>query len=417
MTKCSMSVLNRPVRMGIIFDQQMHFGGGYQQAINTVAFVNKISRDIVETYFFTTKRENVLVLKEYGIDAIYIPLNLFGKINVFLRSRIFSVDVQFLMLWKKMFPYNAFEKSLIRYGIDLVYFISPTSMANNLEVINYMTTVWDLSHRDELEFPEVRENRIFESRERHYRSILPKAVAVFVDSPLGKLNAVKRYGVDEERIYVFSFLPAAGVQEAANTNSTESVNIREKYLLDVPYVYYPAQFWAHKNHIYLLQGLRILEDEYGVKVGAIFSGGDKGNLSYIKSVVNTLRLSDRVRFAGFVANAEVPQLYQQSIALVMPTYFGPTNLPPLEAFQLGVPVLYPDKIGLRDQIGDAALLMDLNDPLTMATHLHDLLSNNELCDEMIRRGRKRLTDLSDKYMNRVLEKILKDFQKKRVCWG
>ena len=30
----------------------------------------------------------------------------------------------------------------------------------------------------------------------------------------------------------------------------------------------------------------------------------------------------------------------------MPT-FGPTNIPPLEAFELGTPVLYPDLKGLR----------------------------------------------------------------------
>ena len=55
-------------------------------------------------------------------------------------------------------------------------------------------------------------------------------------------------------------------------------------------------------------------------------------------------------------------LYKESIALVMPSYFGPTNIPPLEAFNLGVPVLYSDLPGLKDQVGDAALLLDLNKP-------------------------------------------------------
>ena len=55
---------------------------------------------------------------------------------------------------------------------------------------------------------------------------------------------------------------------------------------------------------------------------------------------------------------------------MMPTYFGPTNLPPLEAFAHSVPVLYPDKPGLRDvevkrarmQSGDVvATLVEITD--------------------------------------------------------
>ena len=73
-------------------------------------------------------------------------------------------------------------------------------------------------------------------------------------------------------------------------------------------------------------------------------------------------LEDQVRFTGFVSNEEINYLYSQSLALVMPTYFGPTNIPPLEAFKLNVPVLYSDLPGLRDQVNDAALLLNLNDP-------------------------------------------------------
>ncbi|RTY33556.1 glycosyltransferase family 1 protein [Chlorobium phaeovibrioides] len=395
----------------------MHAGGGYQQALNAANLVKRLSRDVVEPYFVTSEEDNIAVLKELGIDAVCIPLGAWQKVFMAFRRRLFSANTRGLLLWKKVVPYNSFERGLVLLGIDLMYFISPTGRARSLEVTNYMTTLWDLCHRDDLEFPEVRENRIFEGREKHYRSILPKAVAVFVDSPLGKLNAVRRYGVDEERIHVLPFSPAPAVQDASGREVAVSVNIREKYSLAVPYVYYPAQFWSHKNHVYLLEGLRVLEDEYGIKVGAIFSGGDQGNLSYVKSVVERLGLEDRVRFAGFVDNDEVPILYQQSVALVMPTYFGPTNLPPLEAFSLGVPVLYPDKAGLRDQVGDGALLMDLGDPRSMARHLKELVSRPELREEMARRGKDRLKAFSDEERVQVLEGVLRDFQRRMVCWS
>lgn len=406
----------RPVRLGVYFGQQLHAGGGFQQSVNAAMLVKKLSQDIVEPYFFTSELGNVEVLKGFGIDAIHIPLGTLQKIEMMFRARVLSSHTKFLLLWKKILIYNAFEKHLVRYGIDLLYFISPAEMARRLEVTNYMTTVWDLCQRDDVEFPEVRENRIFEGREKYYHSILPKAVAVFVDSPLGKVNVVRRYGVDEERVHVLPFAPALGVQVATGKEASVALNMREKYSLDVPYVYYPAQFWSHKNHVYLLEGLRALEDRYGIRLGAIFSGGDKGNLSYVQNAVERLGLDVRVRFAGFVPNDEVPILYQQALALVMPTYFGPTNLPPLEAFSLGVPVLYPDKNGLRDQVGDAALLMDLDDPQSMADHLNNLITKPELQEEMIRRGYKRLNEYSDEARVKVLESVLRDFQRRRICW-
>ena len=76
-----------------------------------------------------------------------------------------------------------------------------------------------------------------------------------------------------------------------------------------------------------MEGLKRLEELHGHKLGAVFSGGDKGNLEFVKKKAEELGLSDRVRFAGFVPEDQMPYLYRQSVALVMPTYFGPTNLP------------------------------------------------------------------------------------------
>ena len=65
-------------------------------------------------------------------------------------------------------------------------------------------------------------------------------------------------------------------------------------------------------------------------------------------------LENQVRFAGFVSSEEINLLYSQAFALVMPTYFGPTNMPPLEAFKFKIPVLYSNIKGLKEQVEDAA---------------------------------------------------------------
>ena len=100
----------------------------------------------------------------------------------------------------------------------------------------------------------------------------------------------------------------------------------------------------------------------------------------------------------------------------MPTYFGPTNLPPLEAFSLGVPVLYSDLIGLKDQVGDAALLLDLDDPGSLAQNLKNLISESSLKHFLIGKGYMLLNDNINIDRTVVLQKIIKRFKSRRDTW-
>lgn len=401
------------VQVAIIFDQVLSAGGGYQQALNIAILVKKSKiNKCYSPNFFTIYAENVSILSNYGIDAKLIKISRFGRSCLKIRSLIHSNF--FLKYIQKYIGLNKFEKPLINESIDLVYFLSPSSWSNYLERLNYIITVWDLCHRDALEFPEVYENRIFEERDGNFNRSLIRAVAIIVDSELGKENVIRRYRVDASRIKVLPFSPAISIQ---NVEKNENFNVRSKYKILDDYIFYPAQFWAHKNHAYILQGIKVLEDEYNIDMEVVFSGGDAGNLDYIKSLTHELGLTSRVHFLGFISNTDMMSLYKDSVALVMPTYFGPTNIPPLEAFTLGVPVLYSDLPGLRDQVGNSALLMDLNDPGSMSKHIYNLINDLELRSELINSGKRKMNEISNKNAhNEILESICSNFRTRLRCW-
>jgi glycosyltransferase involved in cell wall biosynthesis len=405
--------LLRPLRMAVLFDQRVSAGGGFQQSVNAALLVSQLPPDLVRPVFLTTLESNLAELKAHGIEATYLNISRFDRFLLRLRH---LVKTNALYHWIKKFQrLNALDRQLSELNIDLVYFLSSSMLGHYLERTNYITTVWDLCHLDAPEFPEVRDDFQFEIRETLYSGLLRKSVAILVDSAPGQANAARRYGVDMERIHIMPFAPAPGVN--AVRTDTAQIDIRGKYDLACPYVYYPAQFWAHKNHTYLLLGLRRLEELHGHAIGAIFSGGDMGNLAHIKQQAETLGLSERVRFAGYVPGNEIPVLYQQALALVMPTYFGPTNLPPLEAFLLGVPVLYPDLPGLRDQVGGAALLIDLKVPDSLAHQLARLLDSPGLRNQLIDAGKVQLDLHSDEARIETWKKILQEFRLRRICWA
>lgn len=403
----------KSIRIGVIFDQRIGIGGGYYQALNSALLMLEIPKELAEPIFFTMNKENISVLKNHGIDAEEIQLSFIEKLKDKLRQKILNKYIYKIL--KKVEKYSSFEKRLIKHKVDLVYFLSPTDLPQKLEKLNYITTLWDLCHRDDPEFPEVRQDKEFERRDENYKKILPKATAILVDSDLSKQNVLNRYGIDFERVHIIPFQPSRIILDKKKLNDNQKINIHKKFNVE-SYIFYPAQFWPHKNHIYLLNGLHLLDKNYGIKVAAIFSGNDRGNKKYVENYAHKLNLMDRIRFIGYASDEEMLELYQQSIALVMPSYFGPTNLPPLEAFKLGVPVLYPNKKGLRDQVGDAALLMDLNDPFTMTQHLKNIIEKKELREKLINHGYERLRYFDNYDRIGILKNIIQNFSFKRITW-
>lgn len=402
------------IKLAVILDQKMISGGGFQQSLNAILLANELQKNYADIVFFTTIKENINVLSKQGITFKYINISLINKFFSYIKSNFFHPRIlKFLNLINK---YSKFEKVMIYNDIDLIYFTSPSSLAKELDKLNYILTVWDLNYLYNNEFPEFRENKITDNIHQFYQFTIKKAIAVIVDSEISRDDIANNYLINKNRIHIIPFEPGQNIQDYLLKNFPNQIDIKKKYNIKFPYIFYPAQFWPHKNHAYILRGIKVLEDKFNIKISAIFAGSDQGNINFLKDQVQKLKLEDQIHFIGFADSEEIPIIYKQSIALVMPTFFGPTNIPPLEAFDLGVPVLYSDIVGLKDQVGEAALLMDLKNPETMAVHLKNIINNNSFRETIIKKGYERSSYLKKTNKKKILNTILEDYKIKSLCW-
>jgi glycosyltransferase involved in cell wall biosynthesis len=72
----------------------------------------------------------------------------------------------------------------------------------------------------------------------------------------------------------------------------------------------------------------------------------------------------------------------------MPTFFGPTNIPQLEAFAMGCPVATSRIYGIPEQVGDAALLFDPHSVDEIHECMVQLWTDDLLCETLAERGRR-----------------------------
>jgi glycosyltransferase involved in cell wall biosynthesis len=135
----------------------------------------------------------------------------------------------------------------------------------------------------------------------------------------------------------------------------------------------------------LLKALRILTAR-GKKVNLVLSGKRDREYKNLNRYITDFNLSNQVFFPGYITDSEIVSYYKNALALVMPTFFGPTNIPPIEAIILGCPPIVSNIYGMQSQLGNAALYFNPNDPVELADRIESILEDNELRKTLLRNG-------------------------------
>jgi glycosyltransferase involved in cell wall biosynthesis len=185
--------------------------------------------------------------------------------------------------------------------------------------------------------------------------------------------------------------------------------VQKKYQLPEHYLFYPAQFWPHKNHAIIIQALEQLKRAHGLEIPIVFCGShtEKIREGYFRLVMNMVQycgVAEQVYYLGYVPDKDMAGLYAGAKTLVMPTFFGPANIPYLEAWALGCPVLTSNIRGIREQIGNAGILVDPCSVKAVADGIHHLWLDEDLCRVLVERGRKKVLSFTfNDYCQRLIE--------------
>jgi glycosyltransferase involved in cell wall biosynthesis len=243
------------------------------------------------------------------------------------------------------------------------------------------------------------------------------ADVVLTMSPSTAGEIAERYGVDPERIVV---TPPAVDDEVATAPDVPDAELAK---LGVPerFLFYPARFYLHKNHIALFEALALLSDDPELgDIPVVLTGEDMP--PDIASEVRRLGVERQVRALGRIDRRLVLALHRRAEALVFPSRFEGFGIPLVEAMLADTPVLASSQPVAREVVGEAGLIVDESDPASIAAGIRRILTDDDLRARLRELGPAQASNFTLEKANDTLIRTLSSLAEKErrsdaaVCW-
>lgn len=240
-----------------------------------------------------------------------------------------------------------------------------------------IVTIYDLSF---IHYPER-----FPSWQRRYltgqtRRSCQQAKRIIAISEAGRQDIHRHFDAPLERIDVVH----PGVDDHFRPLEQKEIDaFRRAQELPDSFLLHVGTLQPRKNIPLLIEALAQLEED---ETALVLVGGKGWLYDDIFARVRRLDLEKRVRFAGYVADAELPLWYNAAAALVFPSVYEGFGLPVVQAMACGTPVIAANTSSIPEAAGDAALLFASDDITALVNHMSTVINNSEIRAKLGQQG-------------------------------
>jgi glycosyltransferase involved in cell wall biosynthesis len=229
----------------------------------------------------------------------------------------------------------------------------------------------------------------------YYRHFFPKfarkAIRIATVSEFSKLDIIKLYGISPQKIDVVY----DGANELYKPLSPEIISaIRRKYASGFPYFIFIGSLHPRKNLVNLFRAFDIFRKDHPGVVKLLIVGARKWWTKEIGNAFRGMQFASDVVFSGRLNAEELAQVLGASLALTYVSYFEGFGIPIVEAFRCGVPVITSNVTSMPEVAGEAALLVDPFQAVSIAGAMKQLVEDTNLRNDLIRKGMDRKNEFT-----------------------
>lgn len=219
------------------------------------------------------------------------------------------------------------------------------------------TLAWiaDFQHR---QLPQMFSTANRLKRDFGYAALSRCATGLMVSSEDARRDCERFFPASVGRVSVLPFC----VTPPDPARQLDPQEVRRQHDLPERFFYMPNQLWRHKNHLIVIEALRLLKQR-GESVVVVCTGkaADSRNPEHparVLALVKQYGLENEFRFLGLVPYEHVMPLARAALALINPSLFEGWSTTVEEAKGLGVPLLLSDIALHREQAGALAQYFD-----------------------------------------------------------
>ncbi|MDP3699512.1 MAG: glycosyltransferase family 1 protein [Hylemonella sp.] len=228
------------------------------------------------------------------------------------------------------------------------------------------------------------------------------ATAVICESEYVKSDILRIFDLPNEKVVVMAAPPLR--QALDDVGLAELEKVRSRLGLSDRFVFYPAQFWPHKNHLRLIDAFKKVAAEVP-DLKLVLTGKERDEYDVAMRAIKEAGLEKNIQHLGYIEQADLQAIYYLAEALVMPSLFESVSIPIYEAFQAGTPVVASGVLSIPEQVGEAGLLFDPYSSASIAEGILKIVKNPELAKILGKLGRDKMALMTPKHYCGQLQKL------------
>ena len=351
--------VHKRLRIGLIFTGSIDWVGGIYYIHNIIRSLRELSEE---------KKPYLLIIPDWTTPDEYVSTLDYPFADIFGLHEHTLLVRAYNRIYKAITSKNRFYDWMTK-KYDLQWLYPFHDFRPEMDSVNDKKISWIYDFQHKL-LPELFTREELARREKEFTLITGKSRRIVVSSNDSMHHLKRFYPNTKASIVVLQFV------SVINRDSITPFSIlKDRFQITGPYFIVSNQFWQHKNHLVVLEALKLMRQK-GKQITILFTGkeSDHRNPGYFKmlmSFVDKNSLGSMTQFLGFISREDQLGLMLHSRAVIQPSKFEGWGTVVEDAKTLQRPVILSDIPVHREQMLDRGYFFPPDDPESLA----DLLSN------------------------------------------
>jgi len=251
-------------------------------------------------------------------------------------------------------------------GIDIIYPLQETP--REPLPVPWIGWIPDFQHK---RLPECFSPSDIAERDARFQSLIRHSRHLVVSSQDALNDLHEFYQVPPDKVSVYPFCIQPRIPSETETARTAPGDPTDASALPRKFLYFPSQFWKHKNHFCLLRAMALLRKQGLNDVHLVLTG--KANdyrfpqhADEIRAFITAHGLEHHVHERGFLPRNQQVVLLRNAAAIVQPSLFEGWSMLVEECRAWGKPLYLSDIPVHREQSPSRATFFNANSPEELA---------------------------------------------------